>query len=94
VKPDFHHCVDQPAGLTWSSSRRGVAACRAAAVAASAGRNASSFSSETVTSTARLRDYAAAGARHFAWRIATTSLATQREQLEQLTKLRPMLSGS
>jgi alkanesulfonate monooxygenase SsuD/methylene tetrahydromethanopterin reductase-like flavin-dependent oxidoreductase (luciferase family) len=42
---------------------------------------------------ARLRDYAAAGARHFACRIATTSLATQREQLEQLIKLKPVLSG-
>jgi alkanesulfonate monooxygenase SsuD/methylene tetrahydromethanopterin reductase-like flavin-dependent oxidoreductase (luciferase family) len=41
---------------------------------------------------ARLRDYAAAGARHFACRIATTSLATQREQLEQLIKLKPALS--
>jgi alkanesulfonate monooxygenase SsuD/methylene tetrahydromethanopterin reductase-like flavin-dependent oxidoreductase (luciferase family) len=42
---------------------------------------------------ARLREYAAAGARHFACRIATTSLATQREQLEQLIKLKPMLSA-
>jgi hypothetical protein len=41
---------------------------------------------------ARLRDYMAAGARHFACRIATTSLATQREQLEQLIKLKPLLS--
>ena len=42
---------------------------------------------------ARLRGFVAAGARHFACRIATTSLATQREQLEQLIKLKPMLSG-
>ena len=42
---------------------------------------------------ARLREYAAAGARHFACRIATTSLATQREQLEELIKLKPILSG-
>jgi len=41
---------------------------------------------------ARLRDYAAAGARHFACRIATTSLATQRVQLEQLIKLKPLMS--
>jgi hypothetical protein len=41
---------------------------------------------------ARLRDYTAAGARHFACRIATTSLAAQREQLEQLIKLKPLLS--
>jgi hypothetical protein len=30
--------------------------------------------------------------RHFAVRIATTSLASQREQLELLIKLKPMLS--
>jgi alkanesulfonate monooxygenase SsuD/methylene tetrahydromethanopterin reductase-like flavin-dependent oxidoreductase (luciferase family) len=41
---------------------------------------------------ARLREYVAAGARHLAIRIATTSLATQREQLEQLIKLKPVLS--
>ena len=41
---------------------------------------------------ARLREYVAAGARHLAIRIATTSLATQREQLEQLIKLKPLLS--
>jgi alkanesulfonate monooxygenase SsuD/methylene tetrahydromethanopterin reductase-like flavin-dependent oxidoreductase (luciferase family) len=40
---------------------------------------------------ARLREYVAAGARHLACRIATTSLATQREQLEQLIKLKPLL---
>lgn len=43
---------------------------------------------------ARLRDYAAAGARHFVCRIATTTLRTQREQLAELTKLTPALSGS
>jgi alkanesulfonate monooxygenase SsuD/methylene tetrahydromethanopterin reductase-like flavin-dependent oxidoreductase (luciferase family) len=42
---------------------------------------------------ARLREYAAAGARHLVCRIATTSLASQREQLEQLIKLKPMLSS-
>jgi alkanesulfonate monooxygenase SsuD/methylene tetrahydromethanopterin reductase-like flavin-dependent oxidoreductase (luciferase family) len=42
---------------------------------------------------ARLREYVDAGVRHFACRIATTSLATQREQLELLIKLKPMLSG-
>lgn len=41
----------------------------------------------------RLRAYATAGARHFAVRIATTSLATQREQLEQIIKLQPLLAG-
>jgi alkanesulfonate monooxygenase SsuD/methylene tetrahydromethanopterin reductase-like flavin-dependent oxidoreductase (luciferase family) len=41
---------------------------------------------------ARLREYVAAGAGHLVCRIATTSLATQREQLEQLIKLKPMLS--
>jgi hypothetical protein len=40
-----------------------------------------------------LREYVDAGVRHFACRIATTSLATQREQLELLIKLKPMLSG-
>jgi alkanesulfonate monooxygenase SsuD/methylene tetrahydromethanopterin reductase-like flavin-dependent oxidoreductase (luciferase family) len=40
----------------------------------------------------RLRQYVAAGARHLVCRIATTSLATQREQLEQLIKLKPVLS--
>jgi alkanesulfonate monooxygenase SsuD/methylene tetrahydromethanopterin reductase-like flavin-dependent oxidoreductase (luciferase family) len=39
----------------------------------------------------RLRGYVAAGARHLAVRIATTSLASQREQLEQIIKLRPLL---
>ena len=42
---------------------------------------------------ARLRQFVAAGVRHFACRIATTSLATQRKQLELLIKLKPMLSG-
>jgi len=42
---------------------------------------------------ARLREYMNAGVHHFAFRIATTSLATQREQLELLIKLKPMLSG-
>jgi hypothetical protein len=42
---------------------------------------------------ARLREYVAAGARHLACRIATTSIATQREQLDELIKLKPMLSG-
>jgi alkanesulfonate monooxygenase SsuD/methylene tetrahydromethanopterin reductase-like flavin-dependent oxidoreductase (luciferase family) len=42
---------------------------------------------------ARLREYVDAGVRHFACRIATTSLATQREQLELLIRLKPMLSG-
>ena len=40
----------------------------------------------------RLRGYVAAGARHLAVRIATTSLASQREQLEQIIKLRPLLA--
>jgi alkanesulfonate monooxygenase SsuD/methylene tetrahydromethanopterin reductase-like flavin-dependent oxidoreductase (luciferase family) len=40
----------------------------------------------------RLRGYVAAGARHLACRIATTSLAAQREQLEQIIKLKPLLS--
>ena len=42
----------------------------------------------------RLRGYVAAGARHLAVRIATTSLASQREQLEQIIKLRPLLTGA
>ena len=42
----------------------------------------------------RLRGYVAAGARHLACRIATTSLATQREQLDQIIKLRPLLAGA
>ena len=41
----------------------------------------------------RLRAYVAAGARHFAVRIATTGLAAQREQLEQIIKLQPVLAG-
>ena len=41
---------------------------------------------------ARLGEYVTAGVRHFAVRIATTSLASQREQLELLIKLKPMLS--
>lgn len=39
-----------------------------------------------------LSGYVAAGARHLAVRIATTNLATQREQLEQIIKLQPMLA--
>lgn len=42
----------------------------------------------------RLRGYVAAGARHLACRIATASLAAQREQLEQIIKLKPLLSVS
>jgi len=42
----------------------------------------------------RLRGYVAAGARHLACRIATTSLAAQREQLDQIIKLRPLLAGA
>ena len=42
----------------------------------------------------RLRGYVAAGARHLACRIATTSLAAQREQLDQVIKLRPLLAGA
>jgi alkanesulfonate monooxygenase SsuD/methylene tetrahydromethanopterin reductase-like flavin-dependent oxidoreductase (luciferase family) len=42
---------------------------------------------------ARLREYAAAGARHLVCRIATAGLASQREQLEHLIKLKPMLSS-
>jgi hypothetical protein len=41
---------------------------------------------------ARLGEYVTAGVRHVAVRIATTSLASQREQLELLIKLKPMLS--
>jgi hypothetical protein len=40
-----------------------------------------------------LRGYVAAGARHLACRIATTSLATQKEQLEQIIKLKPQLTA-
>ena len=40
----------------------------------------------------KLRAYVAAGARHLAVRIATTSLETQREQLEQIIKLNGSLS--
>jgi alkanesulfonate monooxygenase SsuD/methylene tetrahydromethanopterin reductase-like flavin-dependent oxidoreductase (luciferase family) len=40
----------------------------------------------------QLRGYVAAGARHLAVRIATTSLETQREQLEQIVKLKGYLS--
>jgi alkanesulfonate monooxygenase SsuD/methylene tetrahydromethanopterin reductase-like flavin-dependent oxidoreductase (luciferase family) len=40
----------------------------------------------------RLRGYAAAGARHLVCRIAANSLAAQREQLEQIIKLKPLLS--
>ena len=42
----------------------------------------------------RLRGYGAAGARHLACRIATTSLAAQREQLDQIIKLRPLLAAA
>ena len=42
----------------------------------------------------RLRGYVAAGARHLACRIATTSLAAQREQLDQIIKLRPLLAAA
>jgi alkanesulfonate monooxygenase SsuD/methylene tetrahydromethanopterin reductase-like flavin-dependent oxidoreductase (luciferase family) len=42
----------------------------------------------------RLRGYVVAGARHLACRIATTSLAAQREQLDQIIKLRPLLAGA
>ncbi len=41
----------------------------------------------------RLREYVAAGTRHIVCRIATTSLDSQREQLGQLIKLRPLLSA-
>jgi alkanesulfonate monooxygenase SsuD/methylene tetrahydromethanopterin reductase-like flavin-dependent oxidoreductase (luciferase family) len=40
----------------------------------------------------RLRGYVAAGARHLVCRIATASLTAQREQLEQIIKLKPLLS--
>jgi len=40
----------------------------------------------------KLRGYVAAGARHLAVRIATTSLETQREQLEQIIKLKEYLA--
>jgi len=40
----------------------------------------------------RLRGYVAAGARHLVVRIATTSLESQREQLEQIIKLKAYLS--
>jgi len=40
----------------------------------------------------KLRGYVAAGARHLAMRIATTSLETQREQLEQIIKLKEYLA--
>jgi alkanesulfonate monooxygenase SsuD/methylene tetrahydromethanopterin reductase-like flavin-dependent oxidoreductase (luciferase family) len=39
----------------------------------------------------KLRGYVAAGARHLAVRIATTSLASQREQLEEIIKLKEYL---
>jgi alkanesulfonate monooxygenase SsuD/methylene tetrahydromethanopterin reductase-like flavin-dependent oxidoreductase (luciferase family) len=39
----------------------------------------------------KLRGYVAAGARHLAVRIATTSLASQREQLEHIIKLKGYL---
>jgi alkanesulfonate monooxygenase SsuD/methylene tetrahydromethanopterin reductase-like flavin-dependent oxidoreductase (luciferase family) len=42
----------------------------------------------------RLRGYVAAGARHLVCRIATNSLTAQREQLEQIIKLKPLLSVS
>lgn len=41
----------------------------------------------------KLSNYIAAGARHLAIRIATTSLATQLEQLEQIITLKPLLKG-
>lgn len=41
----------------------------------------------------RLNAYVAAGARHLAVRIATTSLSAQLEQLEQLIKLKPLLTS-
>jgi len=41
----------------------------------------------------KLSGYLAAGARHLVVRIATTSLATQLEQLEQLITLKPLLKG-
>jgi alkanesulfonate monooxygenase SsuD/methylene tetrahydromethanopterin reductase-like flavin-dependent oxidoreductase (luciferase family) len=39
----------------------------------------------------KLRDYVAAGARHLAVRIATTTLESQREQLEHIIKLKGYL---
>jgi hypothetical protein len=42
----------------------------------------------------KLAGYVAAGARHLAIRIATTSLATQREQLEQIITLAPLLKSA
>jgi hypothetical protein len=41
----------------------------------------------------QLSGYLAAGARHLVVRIATTSLATQREQLEQIIAIKPLLKG-
>jgi alkanesulfonate monooxygenase SsuD/methylene tetrahydromethanopterin reductase-like flavin-dependent oxidoreductase (luciferase family) len=41
----------------------------------------------------KLSGYVAAGARHLVVRIATTSLATQRDQLERLIALKPLLGG-
>jgi hypothetical protein len=41
----------------------------------------------------KLSNYIAAGARHLAIRIATTSLATQQDQLEQIITLKPLLKG-
>jgi alkanesulfonate monooxygenase SsuD/methylene tetrahydromethanopterin reductase-like flavin-dependent oxidoreductase (luciferase family) len=43
---------------------------------------------------ARLGEYVAAGARHLACRIATTSLAAQRSQLTELIRLKPLLTGT
>jgi alkanesulfonate monooxygenase SsuD/methylene tetrahydromethanopterin reductase-like flavin-dependent oxidoreductase (luciferase family) len=40
----------------------------------------------------KLHGYVAAGARHLVVRIATIDLASQREQLEQIIKLRPYLA--
>jgi alkanesulfonate monooxygenase SsuD/methylene tetrahydromethanopterin reductase-like flavin-dependent oxidoreductase (luciferase family) len=42
----------------------------------------------------RLRDFVTAGARHLVCRIATTSLASQRAQLEQIIKVKPHLAIS
>jgi alkanesulfonate monooxygenase SsuD/methylene tetrahydromethanopterin reductase-like flavin-dependent oxidoreductase (luciferase family) len=41
----------------------------------------------------RLSGYVAAGARHLVVRIAAPDLATQREQLEQIIALKPLLAG-
>jgi alkanesulfonate monooxygenase SsuD/methylene tetrahydromethanopterin reductase-like flavin-dependent oxidoreductase (luciferase family) len=41
----------------------------------------------------KLSGYLTAGARHLVVRIATSSLATQREQLEQIITLKPLLKG-